>query len=157
MNNLTLSLRPHKNVVTLFESAPNKISFWRDRWVCVESNLGFPFYLKRKSLLSFNKVYKRTKYSDSDRNVLDYIKSKLGDDPKKQTKIFYTRDLLENTSRYSCGIGCMRVDARRRELGLEDDSEYLMWRLHPNRVFPNECPECNDLRSLACLLKKDRG
>lgn len=60
-------------------------------------------------------------------------------------------------SRYSCRIGGMRADARPRELGLEDNSEYPMWRLHPNRVFSRECPECNDPRSLVCLPKKDRG
>lgn len=144
MNNLTLSLRPRKNIVTLFESAPNKISSWRERWVCIESNLGFPFYPKRKSLLLLSKVYKRTKYSDSDKKFLDYVRSELGESAKNQTKIFYTRDLLENSSRHFCGIGGLRTDARRSELGLEDKSEYPMWKLHPNRVFSTECPECSD-------------
>lgn len=105
--------------------------------------MGFPFYPKRKSLLPLSKVYKKTNYSDSDRKFLDYVRFELGDDPKRQTKVFYTNDLLDKDSRHFCGIGGLAVEARRKELGLEDNSEYPMWRLHPNRVFSTECPKCS--------------
>lgn len=43
--------------------------------------------------------------------------------------------MIDNSSRYFCGIGGLKVDVRRQELGLEDNTEYQMWRLHLNRVF----------------------
>lgn len=67
-----------------------------------------------------------TKYSDSDRKFLDYIRSELGDDPRSHTKIFLTSDLIANESRYPCGIGGLSIDARRRELCLKDNEEYPM-------------------------------
>lgn len=104
-----------------------------------------------------SRVYKRTKYSDSDRKFLDYVRSELGDDPNSQTKVFYGKDLIDKTSRHFCGIGGLSVDARRKELGLEDNSEYPMWRLHPNKVFLTECPECSDPKNFECLPKKDKS
>lgn len=88
---------------------------------------------------------------------MDYVRSELGVNPKSQTKIFYTRDLLDYTSRNFCGIVDLRTDTYRRELGLEDNNEYPMWRLHPNKIFLNECPECIDPKSFVCLPKKDKG
>lgn len=94
--------------------------------------MGLPFYPKRKSLLSWSSVKKKTKYSDSYLKFLDYIKNEPGTGPKSQTKIFLTSELIDNPSMNSCGIGGLSVDARRRELGLEDNDDYLVWRLHPN-------------------------
>lgn len=88
---------------------------------------------------------------------MDYVRSELGESAKNQTKIFYTRDLLENLSRHFFGIGGLRIDARRSKLGLEDKGEYSMWKLHLNRVFSTECPKCSDPQSLVCLPNKDKG
>lgn len=42
------------------------------------------------------------------------------------------------------------MDARLRELGLEDNDEYPVWTLHPNRVFSRDCSECSDPNSPGC-------
>lgn len=80
---------------------------------------------------------RNTRYSDSDRKFLDYIRSELGDNLKTQSKIFLTNELITNESWYAYEIGGQVVDDCRRELGLEDSEEYLVWRLHPGRVFSN--------------------
>lgn len=49
------------------------------------------------------------------------------------------------------------MDARRRELGLEDNDEYLVWRLHPNQVFSNECLKCSNPNSPGCPTAKGRN
>lgn len=71
--------------------------------------------------------------------------------PKIQTKVFFTGELIERSSRHSCGMGGLSANARRRELKIEDNDEYPAWRLHPNRVFSNECSECKNPRSQGCL------
>lgn len=119
--------------------------------VCIESTLGFPFYPKYKALLSLNRVYKKTKYSDPGKKYLDYVRSELGDDPKNQTKVYFTGELIKKSSREFCGIGRLSVNTRLRELKLEDNDEYPIGRLQPNRVFSNECPEYNDSHSQGCL------
>lgn len=69
--------------------------------------------------------------------------SELGDDPKKQTKVFYTKDLLDKTSKDLCRIGGLSVEAMRM--------------LHPNRVFSTECAECSDSNNYEFLPKKTKG
>lgn len=157
MNNLTFSLRPRPSMITLFEPPPNKVGLWKEKWVCVESRMGFPFYPKHKSLLSWSPVKKKTKYSDSDIKFFDYIKSELRTDPKTQTKVFLTSELIDNPSKKFCGIGGLFVDARRRELGLEGNDEYPVWRLHPNRIFSNDCPKCSNPNSPGCPNTKGRN
>lgn len=49
------------------------------------------------------------------------------------------------------------MDARQRDLGLKDNDEYPVWRLHPNRVFSNECPECSNPNSPGCPIAKGRN
>lgn len=49
------------------------------------------------------------------------------------------------------------MDARWRELGLEDNDEYLVWRLHPNRVISNEYPECSNPNSPRCPTTRGRN
>lgn len=116
-------------MVTLFEPTPKKIGLFREKWVCVEFRLGFPFLLKSKALRVWRPIKKNTKYSD--RKFLDYVRSKHGDDSKPQTKIFITGKLIADESRYPCGIVGLSVDNCQRELHLEDNDEYPVWRLHP--------------------------
>lgn len=156
MNNLTLSLRPRPSQVTLFDPPPNKVSQWRERWICIESRLGFPFLPKCKALRTWDPIKRNTPYSDSDVKFLNYVRSELGDDPRTQTKVFLSGELIADASRYLCGIGGYSIDARRRELGLEDNYEYPFWKLHPGRVFLDECPECSDLSNAGCSAEKGR-
>lgn len=54
--------------------------------MCIESKLDFSFYLKCKALQAWHLVKKNVKYSDFDRKFLDYIRSKLEDDPRTSQK-----------------------------------------------------------------------
>lgn len=112
----------------------------------MESRTGFPFYPKCNALRTWSFMKRNTQYSESDRKFLDYVQSELGDSPKIQSKIFLTSELLATVSRYACGIGGQVVDDRWRELGLEENEEYPVWRLHPGRVFSNKCPRCSNPR-----------
>lgn len=157
MNNLTLSLRPRPSVVTLLEPPPNKLGQWRDKWICVESRTGFPFYPKCKALRTWSPVKKNTRYSDSDRKFLDYIQSELGDNLRTQSKVFFTSELIANESRHACGIGGLAAADRRRELSLEDNEEYPVCKLHPGRTFSDECPVCSNPRSVGRPVGKGSG
>lgn len=48
------------------------------------------------------------------------------------------------------------MDARWRELGLENKNEYPVWRLHSERVFFDECPKCTNLEGEGCPVAKGR-
>lgn len=87
----------------------------------------FPFFSITKTLSAWSPFKRNTKYSKSDRKFLDYVKSELGNSPKTQTKVFLTSELIAHESRNYCETGGLSVDARKRELRLEDDNEYLMW------------------------------
>lgn len=132
MNNRIFSLRPRPNVVTLFDAIPNKVLDWREKWLYVECNTGFPFPPLVMNLEAWHPVGKRPVYFEGDKHFLDFVGKELGTDPKKQTKVFLTEDLLSPDSLNWCGIGGRSVESRQKELGLEDTEEYPAWRLHPN-------------------------
>lgn len=100
MNNKTFSLRPRPNIVTLFDSIPNKVLEWRERWLYVECTTRFPFPPLVNSLEAWRQVGKNPNYSEFDKKFLDFIKNELGDNPKTQTMVFSTNDLLSPESRH---------------------------------------------------------
>lgn len=87
MNNKTFSLRPRPNMVTLFDAIPNKVLDWREKWLYVECNTGFPFPPLVINLEAWRPVGKRPVYSEEDRRFLHFVERELGTDPKAQTKI----------------------------------------------------------------------
>lgn len=90
MNNKTFSLRPRPNIITLFDDIPNKVIDWREKWLYVECRSGFPFPPLTMNLEAWRPVGKRPVYSEDDKKFLDFVEKELGDDPKKQTKVFLT-------------------------------------------------------------------
>lgn len=61
MNNRTFSLRPRPNVVTLFDAIPNKVLDWREKWLYVECNSGFPFPPIMMNLEAWHPIGKQQK------------------------------------------------------------------------------------------------
>lgn len=112
MNNKIFSLRPRPNVVTLFDAIPNKVLAWREKWLYVECNTGFPFSALIMNLEAWCPVGKRPNYSEIDKKFLDFVKRELGNDPKKQTKVFSTHILLTPESLNWCGIGGPSISLR---------------------------------------------
>lgn len=150
-------MRPHLNVVTLFDSIPNKVLECREKWLYVECSTGFPFPPQVMNLGAWLPVGKRPKYSNHNKKFLDFVRSELGDNPKTKTKVFSAHALLQLESRHWCGIGGPSIDLWQRELRLVDDDKYPTWRLHPNRVFFDECPICNIPNSAGCQIDKGRS
>lgn len=124
-------------------------------WLYIECKNGFPFPPLVRSLEAWRHVGKRPNYSEYDQKFLEFVKNELGDDPKMQRKVFSIDSLLEYGSLDWCGMGNPGVKDRRNLLGLEDDDKYPAWRLHPNRVFFDECPICTAPNSTGC--PTDRG
>lgn len=72
------------------------------------------------------------------RKFLSIISNALGDDSQNQSKVYSTEDLLSRESLAWCGIGS-RLEARKIELGFEEDREHPSWTLHWGRVFSPDC------------------
>lgn len=136
-------MRPQANVVTLFDSIPNKVLEWREKWLYVECTHGFSFPPLVRNLEAWRPVGKKPNYSEYDRKFLNFVKSELGYNPKNQTKVFSTTELLEPKSRHWCGIRGPQVEVRHKLLGLTDDNEYPACRVHtaPNSAgcLTNKC------------------
>lgn len=102
------------------------------------------------NLEAWRPVGKSPNYSEFDKKFLEFVRVELGDDPKKQTKVFSTSVLLDVQSLIWCGVCGVLIQPRQKELGLEDLSEYPAWRLHPNRFFFYDCPICSSLSFDRC-------
>lgn len=55
--------------------------------------------------------------------------------------VYSTADLLNGASLAWCGIGS-GLEARKVELGFEEDAEFPSWTFHFGRAFSNECKLC---------------
>lgn len=123
----------------------------RERWVCVESSVDFPFMPLTKKLEAWCPVKKKKPgYPESNLKFLDFVKRELGSDPHIQIKVFSTSNLLQRESKVWGGIGRISVNSRQSLLRLEDNEEYPMWKLHPGQVFMPKYPVCSTPNSNGC-------
>lgn len=90
--------------MALFDPLLNRVD-WKNKWVAVESRMGFPFRPLIGHCTKWGGLPSNTYYIELEIKLLKVVARELGTDPAEHTRVYSTSDLLSRRSLAWCGLG----------------------------------------------------